>query len=169
VDHVAGPSEPVAGRAGADGAPGEVADAQARYAEALAEYRRVEAAIDDGSHPCLAGLDDDRLEEQVAACRAVLKPWWPRLDALKREAEAELLALPLADLPRPLLVESAVLGERVYLCADETQAETVKASGLATYTAAEVRGLLRAGTTPDGLRAVHRVKREFRGQIVAAS
>lgn len=77
-----------------------------------------------------------------------------------------LLALPLDRLPRPLLVESAVLDEQVYLCADEARAEAVKASGLVTYTAAEVAELVRAGTTPEGLRTVHAVKRQIWGRIV---
>ncbi len=77
-----------------------------------------------------------------------------------------MLALPLDRLPRPLLIESAVLGDRLYLCAAAAQAATVKGAGLVTYLPAEVTELVRAGTTPDGLRIVHPVKRAFPGRIV---
>lgn len=82
------------------------------------------------------------------------------------KADAALLALPLDHLPRPLLVESAVLGERIYLCADDRQAEGVRASGLVTYTADEVDELRRTGMTPEGMRAVHEAKRWFPGRVV---
>lgn len=80
--------------------------------------------------------------------------------------DPSLLALSLAHLSRPLLIESAVLGERIYFCADEIQTETVKASGLVTYTAAELEELLRVATTPEGLRTVHLNRCEFAGRTV---
>ena len=80
-----------------------------------------------------------------------------------------LLERPLASLGEPLEVASAVLGQTVYLVANDQQAATIRARGGTPYTPPEVAILrdLYAAVRPEvwaeRLRLIHRSKKDFQG------
>ena len=82
-----------------------------------------------------------------------------------------LLERPLSSLDDPLEVASAVLGETVYLVADDRQAEEIRAKGGTPYTPPEVAILreLYAAVRPEvwaeRLRLIHEVKKRFQGKL----
>jgi hypothetical protein len=82
-----------------------------------------------------------------------------------------LLDRPLASLPDPLEVVSSVLGETIWLCANDRQAAAIRAKGGTPYTPPEVAILreLYAAVRPEvwaeRLRLIHQVKRTFDGDV----
>ena len=73
----------------------------------------------------------------------------------------DLLETPQAKLTRPLLIESAYLGERLFLVANEAQ--EIEQAGDVCYLPEEVRSLLAKGMDEEGLRKIHAVKKIFHG------
>ena len=55
---------------------------------------------------------------------------------------ADLLTAPIRNLTTPLAVTSSVLGETIFLCANDSQAATVRATGGIPYTPEEIDILL---------------------------
>ncbi len=82
-----------------------------------------------------------------------------------------LLDRPLASLSDPLEVASAVLGETVFLVADDRQAAAIRAKGGTPYTPPEVAILrdLYAAVRPEvwaeRLRLIHEAKKRFQGML----
>jgi hypothetical protein len=82
-----------------------------------------------------------------------------------------LIDRPLVRLSEPLAVASAVLGETVWLVADNTQAKAIEAKGGTAYTPQEVAILrdLYAAVLPEvwaeRLRLIHQAKRDFQGRL----
>ena len=85
---------------------------------------------------------------------------------------ARLLATRLDHLQEPLEVASAVLGETVWLVADDRQAAAIRTKGGTPYTPPEVAILrdLYAAVRPDvwaeRLRLIHEAKKRFEGRLL---
>lgn len=82
-----------------------------------------------------------------------------------------LLDRPVTSLSEPLEVASAVLGETVWLCANDHQADAIRAKGGTPYTPPEVAILrdLYAAVRPEvwaeRLRLIHEAKKRFDGRL----
>lgn len=88
---------------------------------------------------------------------------------------ADLLQTPIRKLAAPLPVASSVLGETIFLCANDIQAASVRATGAIPYTPQEIDLLweLHQAVAPTvwvaRLRLIHEAKRRFDGRIVPES
>ncbi len=88
-----------------------------------------------------------------------------------RDPLAVLLDTPIRALTEPLEVFSSVLGETVWLVANDRQAAAIQAKGGTAYTPEEVAILrdLYAAVRPDvwaeRLRLIHQAKKEFQGRL----
>jgi hypothetical protein len=82
-----------------------------------------------------------------------------------------LLERPLSSLSEPLEVASTVLGENIFLCANDRQAAAIQAKGGTPYTPPEVAILqdLYAAVRPEvwaeRLRLIHEAKKRFQGRL----
>ena len=108
--------------------------------------------------------------------RPEVVPATPTTTSPDPQADDEtLLKTPLAHLAAPLGVFSSVLGETIYLVANDGQAAAVWAMGGVPYTPPEVAILreLEASATPevwaDRLRLIHRAKRDFQARLVPSN
>lgn len=78
-----------------------------------------------------------------------------------------LLSTPISELKRPLAVDSKILGEIIYLVADERMAKEVEAQGKVAYLPEEVKALLRqfremeTGDWMVFLKTLHNAKKTF--------
>jgi hypothetical protein len=84
---------------------------------------------------------------------------------------AALLDSRLRDLTEPLPVASSILGETVWLAANDRQAAAVQAKGGTAYTPEEVAILrdlyaaVKLEVWAERLRLIHQAKREFQGRL----
>ncbi len=84
---------------------------------------------------------------------------------------ADLLSTPLHKLTAPLALDSSVLGETVWLAANDSQAATVRARGGVPYTPDEIGILwelyqaIGAEIWPARLRLIHEAKRHLGGTV----
>lgn len=84
-----------------------------------------------------------------------------------------LLQTPQVELKEPLLIEAEKLGgERIYLCANEGQAQEIEQAEGVCYLPGEIRSLLSnsAAMNEDSLRdylgKIHEIKKVFRGSRI---
>ena len=88
-----------------------------------------------------------------------------------RDPLADLLAVPIRKLTAPLAVASSVLGETIYLVANDHQASTVRAMGGVPYTPEEIDLLLelhevvKSEVWAERLKLIHQAKKEFQGTL----
>lgn len=127
------------------------------------------SGYDDGPvNPCLFPRQLGRGEEVMLQGDLDLSCETP---ASHRDPLADLLGTPLKDLPATLEVFSAVLGETIFLVADDAQAAAVWAKGGVPYTPPEVAILreLEAAARPetwaDRLRLIHQAKKDFQARL----
>ena len=84
---------------------------------------------------------------------------------------ADLLDTPIHKLTSPLAVESSVLGDTIYIVANDHQAATVRATGGVPYTPEEVDILweLHEAVKPEvwaeRLKFIHEAKKRFQGRL----
>ncbi len=82
-----------------------------------------------------------------------------------------LLGLRLSDLREPLEVQSTILGETIWLVANDRQAAAIQAKGGTAYTPEEVAILreMYAAVTPEvwseRLKLIHLAKKHFQGTL----
>jgi hypothetical protein len=93
----------------------------------------------------------------------------------KSENEAEIiLTTPIRELKKPLLIDSIILGEIIYLVANEEMAKEVEPEGKVAYTPEEIAALSRKSKTMDWqewvgfLKMFHRTKKTFLGSRILA-
>jgi hypothetical protein len=97
----------------------------------------------------------------------------PAIDS-RDKGEAGLLDTPQAKLKRPLLIESAHVGDTFYLVANEGQAREIEKSGRVCYLPGEIRSILATSAGMDGenrkcyLKSLHETKKTFRGARILA-
>ena len=118
---------------------------------------------------------DTRLDweaiEAVASGRVAPHPTPSRPEA-PPDHLADLLDTPIHKLTAPLPVESSILGDTIFLVADDYQAATVRARGGVPYTSEEIAVLwelyrsIPPETWPARLRLIHEAKRRFGGSIL---
>jgi hypothetical protein len=96
-----------------------------------------------------------------------------RRSTVGADPHSAILSLQLSDLKAPLLVDSAILGERVWLVGNDQQAAQVRAKGGIADLPEEV-GILKelaATVTPEALaerlRLIHQAKKELGGSLEA--
>jgi len=84
----------------------------------------------------------------------------------------DLLTVPIRDLKAPLAVASSVLaGDTIYLCANDHQAASVRATGGIPYTPQEIDILweMHQAVQPEvwaeRLRLIHEAKKRFQGRL----
>jgi hypothetical protein len=83
----------------------------------------------------------------------------------------DLLTVPIRHLTAPLPVASSILAETIYLCANDHQAATVRATGGVPYTPEEIDILweLHQAVKPEvwatRLKLIHEVKKRFQGRL----
>jgi hypothetical protein len=91
---------------------------------------------------------------------------------VQRDPLADLLQVPVRDLTSPLPVASSVLGDTVFLVANDRQAATVRAKGGIPYTPEEIDILLELHQAVgpevwgERLKLIHEAKRRFEGTIM---
>jgi hypothetical protein len=84
---------------------------------------------------------------------------------------AAILDTRLDALREPLPVASAILGETVWLVANDRQAAAIQAKGRTAYTPEEVAILremypaVKSEVWAERLRLIHRAKKEFQGKV----
>ena len=85
-----------------------------------------------------------------------------------------ILNLPIKDLEKPLAVNSSILNETIFLCANEEMARQVEARGGTAYTPEEIAALLRVskkmgqGEWAAFLMSLHMAKKTFKGSRIQA-
>jgi hypothetical protein len=83
-----------------------------------------------------------------------------------------LLDTPQAKIEKPILIESAILRETLYLVANEAQAREIENAGSLCYLPGEIRTLIRLSAGMDEeswkvcLGKIHEVKKIFRGSKI---
>ncbi len=93
------------------------------------------------------------------------------VQAVRLDPLADLLTVPIRSLTAPLPVASSVLGESIFLCANDTQAARIRATGGVPYTPEEVDLLweLYQAVAPEvwaeRLRLIHGAKKRFQGKL----
>ena len=94
------------------------------------------------------------------------------INGRSKEQIEEVLKNPQTRLERPLLIESARLGERLYLVANQGQAREIEESGGICYLPEEVKTLLVRSTgmdeetLKDYLVKIHTTKKLFPGAMI---
>jgi hypothetical protein len=90
---------------------------------------------------------------------------------VQRDPLADLLQTRIRNLTAPLAVASSVLGDTFYLCANDHEAATIRATGGVPYTPQEVDLLweLHQAVKPEvwaeRLRLIHEAKKRFQGRL----
>jgi hypothetical protein len=102
-------------------------------------------------------------------------PHAPNVDQAPRIVRSPSLGpeTPLEDLQEPAHIWSHILGEAVYVCANQAQAALLRAEGKAAYLPAEIRVLHQLkdrgpATFPEKLRMIHQSKTVFGALVVPA-
>jgi hypothetical protein len=122
----------------------------------------------------MLGLDtrlDWEAINAVASGRDVPRSETSEMVNVHTDPFADLLQTPIRRLTVPLAVASSILADTIYLCANDHQAATVRATGSVPYTPEEIDILweLHQAVGPEvwaeRLRLIHQAKRDFQGRL----
>jgi hypothetical protein len=89
--------------------------------------------------------------------------------------EIDFLQTPLREIKKPILIESGHLKDRLYLCANEAQAQEIEQAGGVCYLPEEVSTLLKNSegmddeSLRDYLNKIHATKKTFLGARICHS
>lgn len=107
-------------------------------------------------------------------CGARVNPLWQACILCKHPLESptleEILSMPLSEFRKAgLLVRvrcGHLDGEEVYIASSEKEAEIGRSEGLVVYLADELIELVKGKPSPDELRQLHTIKKEFGGRLI---